>query len=234
MAKPSCPSASGSSIASPSKRASTRSNKRSNAVASDVKPLIVSSDSGLPSPQTLPVPSSDDLDEWWREAEYIAAGYTPAIGRPSVITDIPRVSKYLRKLASGNYQEVACRLSGLIKQNVSEWRQHADDKTHQNVTAFQRFADAEKRAEAAGEDEQVQNTRNAAKDPRFWAAGMTLLERRFPDRWARRSEESAGPRVVVQIGVKDSDVQVQIGEAKPTFRSSLSPLSDSESLTVTP
>lgn len=234
MAKPSCPSASGSSIASPSKRASTRSNKRSNAVASDVKPPIASSDSGQVSPQTLPVPSSDDLDEWWREAEYIASAYTQSVGAPSVITDLPRVTKYLNKIAAGNYVEIAAKLAGIAKPAIYEWRQHAENPQHPNRTAYQRFVNAEKRAEAAGEDEQVQNTRNAAKDPRFWAAGMTLLERRFPDRWARRSEESAGPRVVVQIGVKDSDVQVQIGEAKPTFRSSLSPLSDSESLTVTP
>jgi hypothetical protein len=45
---------------------------------------------------------------------------------------------------------------------------------------------------------------------RFWTAGMTWAERKFPDRWGRRQEDAQTPRVVVQIGVKDSDVQVNL------------------------
>lgn len=153
--------------------------------------------------------SAADSD-WWSEAEYIAQLYQPAVGRPSIVTDVPRIAKYLSKIAAGNYLETAAKLAGITKQVIYEWRVHADNPKHENRATYQAFVNAEKRAEAAGEDEQVQNTRNAAKDPRFWAAGMTLLERRFPDRWARRNEDSSAPKVLVQIGVRDSDVQVSI------------------------
>jgi hypothetical protein len=65
----------------------------------------------------------------------------------------------------------------------------------------------------------------SGKDPRFWAAEMTYLERRHPDRWGRRQEEAAGPKVVVQIGIKDSDVQISLSPipaASPTTESSQS------------
>jgi hypothetical protein len=57
--------------------------------------------------------------------------------------------------------------------------------------------------------------RVAGNDPRFWAASMTYLERRHPERWARRSEGQDGPKVVVQIGVRDSDVQVRLVTSAP-------------------
>jgi hypothetical protein len=152
---------------------------------------------------------------WWTEAEYIAQQVQPTIGRPSALSDVPRVAKYLSKIAAGNYLETAARLAGFAKQTVYEWREHAENPDHPNRKAFLAFADAEKRAEAAGEDEQVQNVRKAAQKEQFWAAGMTLLERRFPDRWGRRESENSGPRVVVQIGIKDSEVQVQLHTGSP-------------------
>jgi hypothetical protein len=67
-----------------------------------------------------------------------------------------------------------------------------------------------KRASARAEASEVAKVREAGNDPRFWAASMTYLERRHPERWARRSDGHDGPKVIVQIGVRDSDVQVSI------------------------
>ena len=36
------------------------------------------------------------------------------------------------------------------------------------------------------------------------------LERKHPDRWGRRQEDSGTPIVVVQFGVKDSDVTFNV------------------------
>jgi hypothetical protein len=55
--------------------------------------------------------------------------------------------------------------------------------------------------------------RKAGELPQFWAAEMTYLERRFPEKWGRRQDSQDGPKVVVQIGVRDSDVRVQIAES---------------------
>jgi hypothetical protein len=56
----------------------------------------------------------------------------------------------------------------------------------------------------------VRKVRAAGRDPRFWAAEMTYLERRHPHRWGRRAEGHDGPKVIEQIGSRDSDVQVNI------------------------
>ena len=61
------------------------------------------------------------------------------------------------------------------------------------------------------EAEDVANVRRAGKaGPQFWAASMTYLERKYPEKWGKRADESAGPKVVVQIGCKDSDVAIQV------------------------
>lgn len=57
----------------------------------------------------------------------------------------------------------------------------------------------------------LQNVRAAGKLPQFWAAEMTYLERRHPDRWGRRTGEADAPRVIVQIGARDSDVTINVG-----------------------
>ena len=49
-----------------------------------------------------------------------------------------------------------------------------------------------------------------ACDPRLWAAEMTYLERKHPDRWGRRQDDQNMPRVVVQIGVGGSEVRIGV------------------------
>ena len=39
---------------------------------------------------------------------------------------------------------------------------------------------------------------------------MTYLERRYPEKWGRGTDSDTGPKVIVQIGVRDLDVRVQI------------------------
>jgi hypothetical protein len=72
-------------------------------------------------------------------------------------------------------------------------------------------------AEACAEDESIADVRAAGKDPRFWTAGMTWAERKFPDRWGRRQDDGQTPRVIVQLGVSAERVQVNVAavEALP-------------------
>jgi hypothetical protein len=128
----------------------------------------------------------------------------------------------LEAVHNGNYIETAAELAGLSKVTVYDWLKRGEA----NETPYNVFANALKRATARAEAAEVAKVRNAGNDPRFWAASMTYLERRHPDRWARRSDDSSAPKVVVQIGVRDSDVQVSVqGAAMPT---ALPPASDTE------
>jgi len=36
-----------------------------------------------------------------------------------------------------------------------------------------------------------------AAGPEFWLASQTFLERRFPERWARRQDRETGPPLIV-------------------------------------
>lgn len=143
------------------------------------------------------------------EAQRIAQRYRlPSTGRPSDIGDPVLVQKLLDAVSDGNYLETACKLAGFSKQTVYQWLKRAE----QGQEPFTLFRDALENAEARAEALAVSRVRRAGEDPRFWAAEMTWLERRYPDRYGRRQEDNSAPRVIVQIGVQGSDVQVQLHE----------------------
>jgi transposase len=145
-------------------------------------------------------------------ARAIAEAYVPSgAGRPSAIADASTLQVFLSELEHGIHMEPAADLAGIAPNTVRAWLKRGEDRG----AAFRLFADALKRASARAEASEVKKVRKAGEDPRFWAAAMTQLERRHPDRWARRSEDSGGPKVVVQIGVRDSDVQVSIQGQAP-------------------
>lgn len=143
----------------------------------------------------------------------ISSAYTPPPnGAASRISEPDTVQVLLEAVNDGNYMETAAELAGLSKQTLYNWLKRGED----GEVPFTALLDALKRGQARAEVAEVAKVRAAGNDPRFWAASMTYLERRHPERWARRSEGNDGPKVVVQIGVRDSDVQVSIqGSSDP-------------------
>lgn len=148
-----------------------------------------------------------------QHAQDIAHAYQPpAVGRPSLISSESTVSQFLEAVGEGNYIETACKLAGLSKQSVYEWIKRG----HAGEVAFAEFANAVEKAEARAEAHLVGLQRKAAEaGPQYWAAAATQLERRHPDRWSKRLDDSSAPKVIVQIGVGQGDVK--IGIINPTF-----------------
>lgn len=119
-------------------------------------------------------------------------------------------------MADGVSYESACRSAGIAPRTIYNWKTRATQGDERAIA----FVQALEKVEADVERRAVRNTLKAGELPQFWAANMTYLERRYPDRWGRRADDGNVPKVVVQIGVKDSDVQVSISETKlspPTF-----------------
>jgi len=116
-----------------------------------------------------------------------------------------RIGRLVDALTAGNYRDTAATLSGIAARSVRGWMEAAErgDSRYEAVAQVIRIAEA--LAEAAS----VRNVRAAGKDPRFWAADMTYLERRYPDRWARRVEEARGG-VTVIIGARADQVQIGV------------------------
>jgi len=106
----------------------------------------------------------------------------------------------------GNYVETAAELAGVAKSTVYNWMKRGEA----GEAPYAAFMHAVKRASARAEAKAVANVRRAGLDDRFWAAEMTYLERRHPEKWGRRQESNDGPKVIVQIGARDADVQVQV------------------------
>jgi hypothetical protein len=107
-------------------------------------------------------------------------------------------------LADGNYRDTACQVADISKVTFYATLKRADAGEPAAIA----FVNAVQKAEAWAESETVRNVRNASKLPQFWAAGMTWLERKSPDKWGRRQDDSSAPKVIVQIGIKDSDVSI--------------------------
>lgn len=148
------------------------------------------------------------------QAQAIADRYIPPdVGRPSDIGDPEILKQFLEAIADGNYMETACHLVGLSKVTVHNWTKRGEA----GEAPFDRFVNAVKAAEARAEAKMLANVRRASELPQYWAAGMTVLERRHPERWGKRQDDTNTPRVVVQIGVGRDDVRVGIALSPPNI-----------------
>lgn len=157
------------------------------------------------------------------QAEAIAASYIPpATGRPSDIGDAHLLHELFEAVRAGNYFETACDLVGLSPAAAYNWKKRGEA----GEEPYKRFVDTLKRASAQAEAVAVANVRKAGQSPQFWAAEMTYLERRHPEKWGRRQDSEGGPKVVVQVGGSATDVKVLIsgvGEVSPPTFASLAP-----------
>lgn len=141
------------------------------------------------------------------QAQTIANLYQrPTVGRPSDIGSPTTVQQFLEAVGEGNYIETAAKLAGISKAVVYNWIKRGEA----GEQPYDRFVDALQRAEARAEAAMVRNVRKASELPQFWAAAATHLERRHPDRWGKRQDDTNQPKVVVQIGVGTGDVRVGI------------------------
>ena len=159
------------------------------------------------------------------QAQTIANLYQPpSTGRPSDIGSASTVQQFLEAIGDGNYIETAAKLAGLSKVTVYEWLKRGQA----GEAAYVAFANAVERAEARAEAKMVANVRRASELPQFWAAAATHLERRHPDRWSKRQDDSQAPKVIVQIGAGGGDIKVGIiASSSPSLSEDLHRLSPS-------
>jgi hypothetical protein len=141
-------------------------------------------------------------------ATSIAASYQPPdTGRPSAIGDPETLREFLTAIEAGNYLDTSCDLAGISRETYRQWTKRAEA----GEAPYTTLVGAVKRASSRAEALAVQRVRQAGEDPRFWAAEMTYLERRHPEKWGRRSEANSGPAVQVYVGGVDiKDVRIAV------------------------
>lgn len=113
-------------------------------------------------------------------------------GRPTKLT--PEVhDTIVDALRKGNYLETACGLAGIKSQSARNWmhigsnpRLRKDGKPFKEDERYVRFFHDAKKAMAEAEEEDLEAIREAPE----WTARAWRLERRFPDRWAKRTHRT--------------------------------------------
>ena len=140
-------------------------------------------------------------------ARLVSEAVVSTTGRPPFLLEPAKVEKLLASLADGNYRETACLVAGIDKKTFYNTLKRAETGDNAAIA----FVHAVEMAEAQAEAETVGLVRDAArKGPQYWAAGMTFLERKSPEKFGRRVDENNSPRVLVQIGAGTQDVTINV------------------------
>ena len=145
-----------------------------------------------------------------RRAQEIAAQYEaslPAdyIGRHAALASAAVLETLFRAVSAGLNQRDSCAAAGIAPDTFQRWMQRAEAEPD---SAFAAFAADLKAARAAGKLAHLENIKkHSIKE---WTASAWTLERTDPEQFGKRESDSSQPKVIVQIGVKDGDVQVSL------------------------
>jgi hypothetical protein len=101
-----------------------------------------------------------------------------------------RKSAILRKMREGHYAKTAAETSGITEQTLYNWLRKGEDPEQYPEHAA--FLEAYRKAEAEAEERAIKAIQDAFSSD--WRAAMTYLERRHPDRWARRQNVDVASR----------------------------------------
>lgn len=122
-------------------------------------------------------------------------------GRPFKLNkDIQR--KLVEAIGEGNYYDAACQLAGIDYSTFRKWILRGQEE---EKGAFRDFYVAIKKAEAEAENKIIKLW--IKQIPEDWRAAATFLERRYPDRWARRDRHEI-------TGRDGGTIDINVGELR--------------------
>jgi hypothetical protein len=136
------------------------------------------------------------------------------IGKHAALAQSDVLETLFRAVSAGLNQRDSCAAAGISPDTFQRWMKMADaepDGAHAVLAADL------KAARAAGKLAHLENIKkHSAKE---WTASAWTLERTDPEQFGKRDADSSQPKVVVQIGVRDGDVQVALSPAVPVVQS---------------
>jgi len=128
------------------------------------------------------------------------AGKKGRSGRKTKLT--PDVQdRIVQAVRGGNYIQVAARYAGIGEVTFYEWLKKGETDVEGGI--YRNFLKAIKDAEALAEIEAVAQVRLASREN--WAAGMTWLERKFPQRWGRHERTEHTGDITIRVVYEDDD-----------------------------
>jgi transposase len=127
------------------------------------------------------------------------AGKKRASGRKTKLT--PEVqTRIVQAIRGGNYRDTAAAYGGVDETTLYNWMKWGEEKGEGIYFDFFR---AVKEAESHAELEMVAQVRLASRDN--WAAGMTWLERKFPQKWGRHDRTEHTGDITIRVVYEDDD-----------------------------
>ena len=102
------------------------------------------------------------------------------MARPSTLTE-KKQKIICEAIAKGHTKEMAAKMAGIGVRTLYDWISRGKKQKHGR---YSQFLQALKEAEYEAEDFLLQKVVKAAD--MHWAAAMTILERRWPQKWAKR------------------------------------------------
>lgn len=109
-----------------------------------------------------------------------------SVGRPTLLT--PELqTRMLQALRAGGYVQSACAVAGVALRTYEKWIVRGDPAgTRREDAMYREFREKVQRARAEAETRNVAIIAQAATEN--WQAAAWLLERAYPERWARPSQ----------------------------------------------
>lgn len=123
------------------------------------------------------------------------------VGRKSKLTK-ERVDKICDALRKGNYVQTACQSVGISQTTYYKWKELGEQGVEPYKTEF---LEPTQEAEALGELALQENIYDCANEGN-WTASAWILERKYPNRWARTER--------VDLSTQNNDFKIQIESKK--------------------
>lgn len=123
-----------------------------------------------------------------------------SVHRAAIELDDELVEGLLAMLRAGNYDVIACRAVGLSPRTFQHWCQRGTS-TAARDEHYRVFRAKVEQARATGEARNVAAIASAARES--WQAAAWMLERAYPERWARpsqRGDDAPAPTKSVDPG----------------------------------
>jgi hypothetical protein len=148
-------------------------------------------------------------------AAIIASQYLDALpehyaSRYSVIGDPDTLGILFKAASAGLSEKDSALAAGVSTRTLNRWHAQADVDPE---GPYGLFVSHLKACRAQGKLKRLEKIE--AHGVKEWTALAWMLERTDPEQFALRKDNSDAPKVIVQIGVRDGDVSVSVGELTP-------------------
>lgn len=156
------------------------------------------------------------------KAESLAVPYEPPSRQPNIgagrpiLLDEQMIREICKSLEGGVYLETAAAKQGISVSTLRDWIRHGARDLRAGVkdSIHARLSVAIKESDAYAEERLTLHASKAAE--KYWVASLAIMERRWPQRWRRPTDDRENKRAVMEAVLKAViDTIRLVGQARP-------------------